>query len=87
MDNNTITHATFKQLVNDGVMRSVSAVAQGGQWELSVEYGRVKKSSGQLMARTGAPGLSSTPYRSIWLIWVFGSLMWTLQVLFLDEGE
>ncbi|MDC9725508.1 MAG: hypothetical protein PSN44_06275 [Gammaproteobacteria bacterium] len=43
MDNNAITHATFKQLVNDGVIRSVSAVAQGGQWELSVEYGRVQK--------------------------------------------
>jgi hypothetical protein len=43
MDDNTITHATFKQLVNDGVMRSVSAIAQGGQWEISVQYGRVEK--------------------------------------------
>lgn len=43
MDNTTITHATFKQLINDGVMRSVTAVAQGGQWELLVQYGRVEK--------------------------------------------
>lgn len=43
MDNKTITHATLKQLINDGVIRSVAAIAEGGQWELQVSYGRVEK--------------------------------------------
>jgi hypothetical protein len=43
MDNKTITHATLKQLINDGVIRSVSVVALGGRWELLVQYGRVEK--------------------------------------------
>jgi hypothetical protein len=43
MDSKTITHKTFSQLVDDGVIRHVVAVAEGGSWHILVEYGRVQR--------------------------------------------